>query len=434
MGRSTYQRMGYPQETRKRPGQSRGEQVIDRPTIVYVTAALLWPPRDGGRVRVMATLEALTAIGDVQLIAFPPAEQTGEDPPDGLLASYRVDAIDRPSTIARLEERIHALTRLEHVYITRWKRAGGLERLLACVEELNAELVVLEWPFYPAAVSGLRRTGAAILADIVDDRVASIRDWIRHGPGMRRRLTATLDWPALVRSERSIDQLDQVWFARASDAQKFAQRHRDLDVRAIHNAIDEELLGHIAGEIEPRPRSAAFLGSFGYPPNEVAGLRFARGIAPLLPHASLALIGREPTPAIRRAATETGIELLANVPDAARALRQYAVLVAPLSSGQGMSLKLLEAMALRIPIVTTPAAAAGLGLMDGVHALIGQSDAELARAVERLWAEAALAKRLTTGGASLVRERYGRAAHQTLVRQAIGDVLRRSESPPTHTR
>lgn len=398
---------------------------VPLPPIVYVTATPPWPITSGGRIRTAANLDALSGLGPCHLVAFPPAPfESTALPLETRLASLSIHVVERPGPVTRLSQRLESLAHLAHPYVTRWKHAGGPEVLLERVRAVEAGIVVLEWPFYPAAISSLRTHGSFVAADVGDDRIAMSAGLIRNGPGIVTRLRALLDHPAFLRSERGIGRADQAWFVRGADARGAAIRHRGLDTRVIPNVVDEPRLAAVAStSAAPAARSAAFLGSFDYAPNEVAGLRFARGLAPILrreaPDATLALIGRNPTGAIRQAALNAGIGLLADVPDAGEALRRFAALVVPLASGSGTSLKILEALALRVPVVATPVAIAGLDLLEGVHVLVGRSDEDLAASVLRVWNEPLLAERLAEAGSSLVHERYGPAAHVRLVADAL---------------
>jgi glycosyltransferase involved in cell wall biosynthesis len=403
------------------------------PVIAYVTPKLPWPPRSGGQKRLVMTLEALAALGPVHLIIFSFGPVEGEVPPGGLFASIWIREIARPSLGRRIFDRGASLVQLKLPYEARWNRVGGPELLAQRVGSVAADIVFLAWPFYAGGVAAVRMVAPLVAADIVDDRVAAQIGVIRHGPGVRARLRALVDLPALERHEAGIGELDQAWFVRDSDARRFSRRHFGLDVRAIPTAVDVEHLAGLAANCGlPRPRSAAFLGSFAHRPNQVAALRFALGIAPILrrqaPDADLALIGRRPTAEIRRAGAAAGVQLLADVPDAAEVLCEFAVLVAPLSSGEGSNVKILEALALRVPVVTTPVALEGLDLVDGVHVMVGQSDEELARAVLRIWSNPALAGRLRDAGAALIHRRYGGASFKTLVANAIRDLQERGLS------
>lgn len=163
--------------------------------------------------------------------------------------------------------------------------------------------------------------------------------------------------------------LDQVWGVREEDIGVYAAAgtpHARL--KLIPNAVPDA-----AFLPDPRPGELGlglFVGSLWHPPNAAAAMAMAGLAAELGPSARLVVAGRGASPQLEARAEETGLELLGFVEDLPALLRQASVVVAPMSSGGGTKLKLIEAMAAAKPILTTPEGAAGLGLEDGVHALI----------------------------------------------------------------
>jgi glycosyltransferase involved in cell wall biosynthesis len=130
-----------------------------------------------------------------------------------------------------------------------------------------------------------------------------------------------------------------------------------------------------------------FVGGFGHPPNVEAALRLAQAIFPAVrtrvPGATLELVGDAP-PAELRSLAGDGVTVTGRVPDTRPHLDRAAVVTAPLSLGGGMRVKALEALAAGKALVATPRALAGLDLSPGEHALVGESDAQLADAIAAL--------------------------------------------------
>jgi glycosyltransferase involved in cell wall biosynthesis len=294
------------------------------------------------------------------------------------------------------------------------------------VDRLDPRVVILEFPFYPFAAGPLRSAGRTIVADIADDRIAVAHEVVHGSRSRKVRWRWRLDAPALGRSERAIELLDQVWFAAERDARAASRDHPGLDVRTIPNIVDVDHLAGIGASATPTSRSAAFIGAYDYAPNENAGLRFAERIAPRLKSNSeagrLALVGRAPTARIRAAASAAGIELLADVADSATTLAGFSVMVAPMEGGSGTSLKLLEAAALGVPIVSTRPGVAGLDLVDGRDILIAETDGAIAEAIDSLWADSQLAGRLRASAQATVRARYGPAALESALRAALPEI------------
>ncbi|HEV2846020.1 MAG TPA: glycosyltransferase, partial [Thermoanaerobaculia bacterium] len=121
------------------------------------------------------------------------------------------------------------------------------------------------------------------------------------------------------------------------------------------------------------PGSVLFVGGFLHPPNVEAALWLGREIFPLLrarlPRARLTIAGDRPPPAVR-ALQGGGIEVTGRVPSVEPFLERAAVVLAPLRSGGGMRLKVLQAMAAGKAVAASPLAAEGIAAPDGEPALV----------------------------------------------------------------
>lgn len=111
-----------------------------------------------------------------------------------------------------------------------------------------------------------------------------------------------------------------------------------------------------------------FSGAMAYPPNEDAALFLVQDIMPRVwaaePGARLRIVGREPTERLRRAASDDRVTVTGFVEDIRPHLERGAVFAAPLRFAAGIQNKLLEAMAMEMPVVTTPVAVEGLQVTD----------------------------------------------------------------------
>jgi GT2 family glycosyltransferase len=178
------------------------------------------------------------------------------------------------------------------------------------------------------------------------------------------------------------------------------------------------------------PGTMLFLGSFRHDPNRVAVDWFVREVMPLIrgriPEARLAIAGSDPPPAHTYADTEGHLEMLGFVDDVREPLARYAVFVCPILSGSGVRVKLLEAFAAGIPVVSTIVGAEGLAEKDGEFCALSDSPSGFADRVVRLledpaaaaamavraragveakWDMAAITRKLVEGYAELVREK-----------------------------
>ena len=153
-----------------------------------------------------------------------------------------------------------------------------------------------------------------------------------------------------------------------------------------------------------------FAGNLGYFPNVDAARWLARDIFPrirdALPAAELRLVGARPARAVRALADAPGVSLAAGVPAMAPELAAATVAVVPMRAGSGLQNKVIEAMAVGTPVVTTPRATAALEVRPGEHLLVADDAAGLAAAALDLLRAPGRARVLARAARALVERRY----------------------------
>jgi sugar transferase (PEP-CTERM/EpsH1 system associated) len=131
-----------------------------------------------------------------------------------------------------------------------------------------------------------------------------------------------------------------------------------------------------------------FVGALDYRPNVDGICWFAEQvwaqILRCIPDARLRIIGRNPVRRVRRLGRSRGVEILANVPNVRPHLAECRVVIAPLFLARGLQNKVLEAMALRRPIVTTSNVAAALHVLRDHNILVADAAEEYAEKVVAL--------------------------------------------------
>ena len=149
------------------------------------------------------------------------------------------------------------------------------------------------------------------------------------------------------------------------------------------NGVDQEYFKP-DGESH-QPDTISFMGRMDYYPNEECMIRFCREVMPLLRRErsaiKLKIVGANPTACIRRLAALDGVTVTGWVPDVRPHVLRTAVMVAPLAIARGIQNKILEAMALGVPVVASPEAAEGVDARAGEHLLIASSPRDYARSI-----------------------------------------------------
>lgn len=201
---------------------------------------------------------------------------------------------------------------------------------------------------------------------------------------------------------------DQVLTVSSRERDWLTATNPRLRVSVVDNGVDTVAYR----PLDPSPMTGRllFVGTLGYAPNIDAVLHFSDAILPLIqrdnPDVTLHIVGRYPRPQVRSVATRPGVMLTENVVDVRPMYEQADVCIVPLQAGGGTRLKILEAMALGRPVVSTTVGAEGLAVVDGEHVLLADTPELFARQVARLLNEPELRTRLVENARRLVETHY----------------------------
>jgi glycosyltransferase involved in cell wall biosynthesis len=218
---------------------------------------------------------------------------------------------------------------------------------------------------YPALAS---LPGVPLVTDLCDATSARLRTEVRHGTPTR--VPARLvEWAAVRRVERKlVARSSSVLFASARDRDALLGPDEASRAVVVPNGVDTDHWRR-AGDRLGRD-TIAFTGAMDYGPNADAARFLVDAVLPLVrrdvPGAELLLVGRDPGPGLRAAATSSpGVTLTGTVDDVRPHLERASVFAAPLRVGAGIQNKVLEALAMEVPVVASSLAAGGLRTVEG---------------------------------------------------------------------
>jgi glycosyltransferase involved in cell wall biosynthesis len=214
------------------------------------------------------------------------------------------------------------------------------------------------------------------------------------------------------------------------------------DVVTVTTELERERLGAVrppvvvlpntVAEVAPAPVGDSgplvlFVGSMAYGPNVDAVRWMAEEIVPrlreLVPDAAVRVVGRGPGDDVRAWCAQARIELVADAPSLQPHHHAARVLLAPLRSGGGTRIKILESLAYGVPVVATPLAIDGLDLKDGVEVAVAADGEGLAAQVAALLRDRSEAVRMGAAARELWARRHGPAGTRRIVSQIVSDLI-----------
>ncbi|MCA1686341.1 MAG: glycosyltransferase family 4 protein [Planctomycetia bacterium] len=286
----------------------------------------------------------------------------------------------------------------------------------------------------PAVRRGLADYAAGHEVDLWQAEGASYFQALRAFPGARRVLMAhnveSLIWQRYYETEahplkrwyikrqwakyegyerRAFAEATRVVAVSEEDAALVRGRFGAPRVSVVDNGIDRPFFESVSGERDPN--RILFLGSFEWRPNlDAVGLLLDRIFPDVLaaePDARLCLVGRNPPDAlVRRAREATNVEIHPNAPDVRPFLAESGVMAVPLRIGGGSRLKILEAAACGLPVVSTRVGAEGLHLAPGVDLAVADPPEEMARVLVESLREPGRFRAMADRARAVVLRRY----------------------------
>jgi len=376
--------------------------------VLFLSSWFPYPPDNGSRIRIFNLIKQLSKEHDITLLSF---SRDGEVTEDRLQAMQHYCSTVRAIPLAPF--RSSSFRSILGLFSSRPRSFVDTysQRMQGLVEQAGREgdfsvVIASEIATAPYAVTleGLPR----ILEGV---ELATLREQYTSQSRVGRRLRYGLMWWKTRRFTahllRQFDGCTVVSQQERANVLSIAPNCRRVVV--MPNGVD---LDWYKGDFgAPEPGTLVFPGALTYSANFDAIAFFLHQVFPLIkarrPEIILRITGKTNGVPVDRLPLDESVVLTGYLDDVRPTVAQSWACVVPLRVGGGTRLKVLEAMALGTPVVSTSKGAEGLEAMHGKDILIADTPAEFADAVLRVLDDRALRARLATNGRKLVESRYG---------------------------
>jgi sugar transferase (PEP-CTERM/EpsH1 system associated) len=385
--------------------------------ILYFAQQQLWPINNGARLRNYQLARQLAAHSSVTFVEMLHAGEERQTPPnDSGLASVVTLDKGRAYTAFKL---LRGMTGPTPVTVLNcWSRrlASQLADVLRGRQFDTVQIegvhlmeylpIIQQGPGRPAIVVDWHN----IESELMWRYAKTNGNWLKRAAAARTAALIELAEDRLL-ATRAMHTV-----ASERERQKLLARHPSANIQVIPNGVDTSYwsakeiaeAGRQISQRDPKP-TVLFVGSMDYHSNIDAVRWFSRVAWPEIarnhPDLEFTIVGRDPAPAVRALASER-IHVTGTVDDVRPFYASAVVAVVPLRSGSGTRLKILEAMAAGVPVVSTPMGAEGLEVEHDVHLLLADTGPEFAAAVRHLTSSAETRSRLSQSARALVCRTY----------------------------
>lgn len=388
--------------------------------VLHFAPRVCWPLDTGAKLRNYHLARVLSEQTDITLLAFTDSEAQSIADLERFYEQVITVRRDAGYTRSKILRGALGRTPLPVLNYTTDSMKRALESVLSKQE---FDVVQVESIHLMAYLSIMRaaRKRPLIICDWHNIESELMRRYAGREPSLLRRAYARKTARLMSECERrAMNEFDAHVAVSQRDAERLRQLNSDARVFVIENGVDTAYYSD--EQIEPAhaqshasdaagaPNRIVFVGSMDYHANVDGAVNFAREVWPSLHDRQTELIftivGRDPAPEVRDLATIPGVEVTGTVDDVRPFYRKAVAAIVPLNVGGGSRLKILEALAAGVPVVSTTLGAEGLDVRPGENILIADTNEQLVDAISVLVGNEEMRKRLAASGRALVSSRY----------------------------
>ena len=378
--------------------------------VLLLTQVLPYPPDSGPKVKTYHVLRYLAERHEVTLASFIRSEEElhKADALREICAAVHTVPIRR-TLVEEMKGLGYSLLTSQPWMMARDRRNPMME-LIDRLDE-TAEFEVVHADQLNMAQYALRLPRARKVLDLHNSLWQLYRRFWATMPNGPRKWLLGRDWQLLKRYEGHMcRRFDAVLAVTAEDRKGLREAAgRPVDITVIPIAIDTQSIQPVRRH--PTARTVLHIGTMYWPPNIEGVLWFAREAWPMVkaevPDARFVVVGAHPPREVQALAENDGsIVVTGYVDDPTDYFRHTAAAIVPINAGSGMRVKILEAFARGLPLVSTSIGYEGIDAVPDEHLLVADAPLPYAQAVIRLLNDPDLRHRLSQNARQLVDARY----------------------------
>lgn len=371
--------------------------------ILFLSQRVPFPPNRGDKITTWRLVDRMRRSHEVTCVAFAHG-------PGDLLAARELDAMGIPTLPIRYHDRWKRFTSSPLLLSSQPLTLGvyGSRRLQATVDRLMPQMD-LAYAYSSSMGAFLEKHAGKPrimhLGELDSDkwRQYAERSTFPMSLVYRREARTLLEFERRIASSFTENVL-----CTPIEQKIFQQKIPGASSTVLRNGVD--LAYFKPGDAAPWLGHIVFTGVMDYFPNVDACSFFVREVLPIVrrefPNAKFTIVGAQPSQEVRELGKTVGVSVTGYVPDTRKILRTAAVSVAPLRIARGIQNKVLEALAMGVPVVATSSAAQGVDGLAGRDYLVADSAANFAETVCKLLRDPEEAREQGMRGRRFVEDSY----------------------------
>ena len=352
--------------------------------ILYLCHRFPFPPKRGGKIRPFNMIRHLQASGHQVTVCSLARSAAEAEEGRGIAAhctAFHIGHVKEPVQFARMIARLPLTTPSSMGYFYSTELASQVRQLLAAQR----------WDLIFVHCSSVAQYVEHVtdVPKILDFGDMDSQKWLEyaHYKPFPLSLGYTLEGSKMLWAEKRLTRrFDLCTATTRAEWQTLDGYGTGAATDWFPNGVDAQFFSPTDGTYDAE--TISFIGRMDYYPNQECMQRFCDQVWPLLrqqrPQMKLLIVGADPSPAMLALGQRPGVTVTGSVPEVQPYIRGSALMVAPLAIARGTQNKILEAMAMGVPVVTSSVAAGGVDAEPENHLLVADTPQQIAAAVLRI--------------------------------------------------
>lgn len=374
--------------------------------ILFITSRIPFPPFRGDKVRTFRLLKELHKHGnEVTLISFITSNEERKYEIDLQQYCQKIILI-KLSTVQSIVNCLFGIFSSLPFQILYFHSQTMKKKIDSLLEKEKYDLVHVHLIRMIEYVKDHQESIRVI--DLTDAGSLYIERFIQYEKSSVKKILLSVELHRLRQYEKNIRYFQNNLVCSDKDKNVLLHGAPSAKIEVIHNGIDLEEIKDLT-VMRPKSKRIIFTGNLTYFPNIDAIQYFVKEIFPKIlaevPEAIFYIVGQKPPVVIQKLITKN-IVVTGFVDDILQEYQKSSVAVAPIRFGAGSQFKILEALAIGIPVVTTSITAEGINSINNNEVLVADNPDDFAAAVIGLFSDRGLRDKLIMNGKKMIREKY----------------------------
>jgi sugar transferase (PEP-CTERM/EpsH1 system associated) len=375
-------------------------------TILFLTSRIPYPPYRGDKLKIWNLLRILSRHHEIALLTFIQSKEEEKyiQPLRAMCKEVQVVHLPRWRSLLNCFFALFHSIPFQVAYYRSSKMREMLEEALARVQPDLVHTHLIRMAQYTAHRSAMVR-----VLDVTDAVSLYLKRFLMKERNPLKKLGVFVEHRRVRRYESIVEHFDCTLVCSEVDRTILKQAGPDARIELLYNGVDLETFS-TNGTRDYEQHTVIYTGNMTYYPNIDGAVYLARKVFPLVQEvisdARLYIVGQDPPKKVK-SLENAHIAVTGFVPDIRDFYLRSAVAVSPIRFGAGTLNKILEPLALGVPVVSTSIGFEGLQLQAGEHILIADDPATFAKAIIAVLTDQSLRKKLSENGKRVIRNLYG---------------------------